>query len=257
MGTFFKKLSASVSKYLNFIFITVICILLVMLSLKQCSNNKLEKNVITLKDSTRQAFNKLNESYKWNESYVLTTKQLKSENIDLYNEIQKLKDHPLVISSIKDSIIYKDRYLNSNISSYFDKFHNKIYNVGWSLDTAYNQDNSFLLNGITSLKIDTNLKVISYSSVLNNLKISSKLYLSITDSPSDKKLHINVRSDFPNLEFSSIEGYIVDPDKNPLIKNYFPPKRWGIGPIAGIGLNSSFAPSMFIGVGIQYNFIRW
>jgi len=254
---FFKNFSTNVSKYLNYIFIGIIFLLIILLSFKQCSNNNLKHNVLILKDSTKIAYNKLNEKYKFNESYVLTAQQLKSENIDLYNEVQKLKEHPLVISDVKTNIVYKDHYLTSNIISSFDKFHNKTFNISWSLDSIYNPDNSFLMNGLTTLKIDTTLKVINYSSILSNLKISTKLYLSITDSPKDKKLHINARTDFPNLEINSVQGFVIDPQKNDLIKSYFPPKRWGIGPIVGYGLSTGFKPSVFVGLGLQYNFIRF
>jgi hypothetical protein len=58
------------------------------------------------------------------------------------------------------------------------------------------------------------------------------------------------------MEISSIEGSLIDPQKNELIQSYFKPKRWTCGPQLGIGFSQSLKPGVYVGFGLQYN-LQW
>lgn len=245
----------NINKYLNYILLTVIIILVIWLSFTRSSLQRSKNDVQILIDSTEYLKNKNGELYATNNSYIMSNKDLKEINAELYKENKKLKDNPLVVEKIITIIEYRDTTLITTIDSTYFKDGFKFYSLNWKKDTTYSKDNYFKIEGNTKLKIDTMLHPISYYSRLNKLELGTKLYLSITDDEKNKQLKINARTDFPGLTFTDIDGYIIDPQKSKELNKYFPKKRWGVSLFGGYGLSLSNPIKLtpIFGIGLSYS----
>lgn len=252
------KIMDTLKKYFNQILLIVIMILIALLGMKQCKIDKLQQNNGIYKDSVMVLKNKNGELYSQNDALVLTKKQLLEQNKELANEAKKLKENPIIITKVVTKVVYKDTLLNSDLLSYFDKDGTKIFLVKWQKDTSFTQFDGFKIAGNTYLKIDSNLNSTFYKSSLDSFNLSTKLYLSLTDSEDDNLLHINARSDFPGLSFSNLDGALIDPKKSKTLKKFFPPKRYGLSIFIGYGLSTKnivFSP--IIGCGLTYSIVQW
>jgi len=250
----------TLKKYLNQLLILVIVFLIIILGMKQCQLQKAEQNNGVYKDSIIVLKNKEGQLYSQNDALVLTEKQLKKQNEDLYNEVKKLKENPIFITKVVTKLVYKDTLLNSSILSYFEKDGTKVFLVKWKRDTSFTQFDCLKISGNTYLKIDTNLNAQFYKSSLDSLNISTKLYLSLTDSKDDNLLHINARTDFPGITFSDLDGALIDPKKSKTLKKFFPKKRYGLGVFAGPGIcigSGGISFGIIIGGGIGYSPVQW
>jgi len=239
----------------------IILVLFLTLTFKQCQVDSKSKTLIILNDSVKVLKNRAGELYASNNAYVISSADLKKVNKELYDENAKLKNQkPLLVTKIVPKIEYRDTTLTTFISSYFDDNKNKVFNLNWKKDTTYSKSNSFKLEGTTTLKIDTLLKPIDFSSKVKALDISMKLFLSVVENSKTKNLEINARTDFPGVTFQELEGYVIDPQKIKSIKEVIPKKRWGLGAYAGFGFSgnsSSMIVGPSVGVAITYNFIQW
>jgi len=169
--------------------------------------------LIIYKDSIQVLTNKAGELYSKVNLYQITEKELKQVNADLYVEVNKIKDKPLSIETVTTKTSFKNLPLKAG-----------------ALDTVFSKGNSISLQ----VKDDT----------LKQLNIQTKLYLSQTEK--NGKLSINARSDFPNLVFTDIEGYNLNP--LPAKK-----KRFGIGIFTGVTITGK----PLIGAGLSYSLIRF
>jgi len=173
--------------------------------------------LIIYNDSIQVLTNKSGELYSRVNYYQISEKELKQVNSDLYKEVNKLKDKPLTIETVTSSATIKNIKLNVKGDS-------------MSKDSVYSKGNSISI----LIKDDT----------LKSLRMNTKLYLSTTER--NGKLSINARSDFPNLVFTDIEGYNLNPMPTK-------PKRFGIGAIVGVNYNGKLT----VGIGVSYNIIRF
>ena len=174
---------------------------------------KSNDRLIIYNDSVQVLKNKTGELYSRVNLYQITEKELKQVNTQLYNEVNKLKDKPLNIETVTSNTSINNIPLQSGV-----------------LDTVFSKGNRISL----LVKDDT----------LKRLKIETKLYLSQTKR--NGQLSLNARSDFPNLTFTDIEGYNLNP--LPAKK-----KRFGIGIFAGVTITGK----PVIGAGLSYSLIRF
>jgi gamma-glutamylcyclotransferase (GGCT)/AIG2-like uncharacterized protein YtfP len=249
-----------INKNLNFILFGVIAFLLLLYGSERKGRKDLNDNLIVMKDSVQYQKNKSGELYAQVKSYAITQEQLKSINGELYNEVEKLKKQkPILVVKDKIKIEYKDTTLTSTIAEFLDKDGNKTFNVVWKSDTVFTADNSILLSGVTSLKIDSTLKVLNNKSALNDLDIRAALYLSYTEEI-DGVLRLNARTDFPNMKFTSMEGYIIDPSKTKLFNSLKSRRRFGLSAFGGLGTyfdGTSIRIIPTVGFGFTYDLLSF
>ena len=196
--------------YWKEILIVISLILVLFLGGKLIKSND---RLIIYNDSIQVLKNKAGELYSRVNYYQVSEKELKQVNLNLYNEVNKLKDKPLNIETVTTKAIIKDLPLKAGL-----------------IDSTFSAGNAISL----LIKDDT----------LKHLEISTKLYLSQTEK--NGKMFLNARSDFPNLTFTDIEGYNLNP--LPVRK-----KRFGIGLI--IGIDYRLKPT--VGVGVSYSFFNF
>lgn len=201
--------------------------------------------VIYSSDTLSVYKNKLNEEYQAKKIYVQTIEQLKKENEEMYTEIKNLKDHPLVVTKtevkFKTDTIYmqSDTIINVNDS---------IKSLHWH---SVEPNHYYTITGQTDVHTDFS----SFSTQVNSLEIPGTLTIDIVEK--NKQLTVIGKTDNPYISITNADGVVIDPTKSSVIKSYFKPKRWNIGPQVGVGLSSDLKFRPYIGVGISYGLFQF
>lgn len=211
--------------------------------------------IITVSEQSSYYQNKSNEEYKAKTILLQEIKDLKKSNDSLYSEYLKIKnDKPLIITKT----VTQFKIDTLKILTTIEKKNQGLYDLKWSYSEKFDSNNYLSLKGMTS--VDTNF--VNANTTLENLEIGSDIILDLIEGNSSNSVRIVTRSNNPRISFTNIEGAILDPTKNSLIKNCFPTKHWGLGVSLGAGigydLNSkkiSVGPQL--SVGITYNILTW
>lgn len=200
--------------------------------------------VIYNTDSLSTYKNKLKEEYALNVSYVQTIDQLKHENNELALEYQKLKDNPIVITKEKIKFQIDTLYIESDNIEKTDSVN--------TLNWHYNEtSNYYAISGSTLVNTDFS----SFKTRINNLSINTELTIDIIEK--DNKLNIIGNTTNPYITITNLNGVIVDPSQNSLLKKYYKQKKWSIGPMIGYGINNNGKLSPYLGIGISYGLLQF
>lgn len=194
--------------------------------------------------------NKADEEYAAKQLAILEVSELKNKNQELYQEIKNLRENPVVVTKIKTKFKVDTLLLETEHTVTPDPENPSLtqHNFNWHYS---HPDNYYAIDGLSTVSSDFN----SYSTTLNNLTVNSKFTVDLVD---DKEhLNILVRSDNPYIDVSDINSVVIDPRKSPVIKKYFPQKRWGIGPSIGVGVDKNLHFTPYIGVSLNYNIISF
>lgn len=200
---------------------------------------KSNDRLIIYNDSIQLLKNKSNENYSRINNYIVSEKELKKINGELYDEINKLKNKPLDVAVISNKIVYKDSLHTVMVLP------SKLrYEMNWDKDTIFNKDNYIRIKGSSVVQIDSSFLPIKFYSNLEMLEMKSKVY--IVKTIKGNTIYFNARSDFPLLKFEDMESYTINsvPSKA---------KRIGLGVFAGV----SFTGKPIVGVGISYNLFNF
>ncbi len=78
----------------------------------------------------------------------------------------------------------------------------------------------------------------------------------------DGKLRVFTQTNYPGFSPNSLEGVLIDPNTNPLMKSLYKKKRWfsgfGVGPSINLGRDIINQRTSFtIGVSVHYNIYNW
>jgi hypothetical protein len=55
----------------------------------------------------------------------------------------------------------------------------------------------------------------------------------------------------------NMDGVVLDPSKNPVLKKYYKQKKWSIGPSVGFGFTKDMLLSPYLGISLNYGFINF
>ncbi len=216
-----------------------------------------EQNNKALADSVRTSQNKLGE-IEYSKNILITEKNnLENLNSDLAEELKKEKGKVNEIIKLVSTIKRDTTYLTNTLIEYPDGEKG----LEWSNDTIYSENNERHLSGISKFALDSNGNIIPLETIITNDYIKFDMVTGLREK--DGNIEIFVRSGFPGFENIELDGAIIDPHKHPVMKKFTQPKRWGIGPYAGIGLGINTVPNPNIGfgfsfgIGIQYSLIRF
>lgn len=196
-------------------------------------NTKYENELNRINDTTTVYKNKIGELYHINQSYIASEKELKSKNKALYDEINNLKDNPLIVS--KTEFKYKTDTIHTKSDTvfvYVDSITNErlvksnfSYIDNW---TNISGTNTFNLN---SYKFDTNINFIEMSADMTTNFIER-----------DNKLYVITKSSNPYIQINNTDGVIVSPENSKILKNRFD-KRWGV--MVGVGPSMTVCDNKF------------
>jgi hypothetical protein len=224
--------------------------------------NTLQQNVFALNDSIRTYKTKNGDLVYEKGALISENGSLKTLNKDLANEVQYLKDHPIVI--IKTKIVIKHDTIE--VPVYIG---NPIWNedgsvtreLKWNYEKDFGKGNSRKLAGKLNVTVDTTMNLTSAPVHITDDEFSLAITTGLTENK-DGLLEIFVKSDYPGFSVSSMDGALIDPKKSDVLKKYFPPKKWALGVYGGFGpyvdpFSARVGLGVHIGIGLQYNIIQW
>ena len=243
-------------------------VILFILLFKQCSNNDLLKdklsisnqNLAALKDTIRLQKNKSGE-----DTYVIKTLLTDKENLEKLNknlreELDKQKGKVVYITNT----VTKTKTDTHYVSTYLSSYGNNSFSLDWKYDSIFSPDNYRKFSGSSFFKIDTiNNKILPGNTRIDSDEIGFSLVTGLREK--DGSLEIFVTPKYPGMKITKMEGAVVDPDKSQILKDMFPNKRISVGPYIGIGMGGLynlggemiFGPVLNVGIGIQYSIFKF
>lgn len=184
---------------------------------------------------------------------VSEKKDLANLNKELSDELKKTKGD---VYELNKYIIYlkgRPQPIPTSIT-----ITDSIIKLDWEKDTIFNVGNSRFIKGQTKFKAKIFKDSIIFSDV-STLLINDDIKLTVFQGfrEKDGNLEVFVRSNYPGFELKDLNSVIVDPKEHPILQKFSEkPKRFGIGFYGGYGLGiNGFSPQ--IGIGLQYNIIRF
>ena len=211
------------------VLIIILLVISCIFNIKSCSLNKeLNDSYIILSDSISYYENKSKELFLEKETYILEIDDLKKINDELYSEVKKLKDNPIVVTQVKTETIIDSIEVESIKYIYVDNEHINYYNY---------KDDYLSMNIAHSLK-NGNGKL-----TVDNISMMSDIYTSIIER--DDNLYVISRSTNPYLNISNINGGLIDIDNSKVLSNYYKKHetffdKFSIGITSGITLLYDF-----------------
>ena len=217
---FFAWLLKDWKRFIIFVLITLIIFLLMRVN--HISNeyyNYQQRAVDTL--SVYQ--NKVGELYASNDTYIMDIKELKKSNTELYEEVKKLKDNPIIVT--KTEFVYKVDSVKMNSDTVY------VYVDG--NDTIFKnefskKDSWMDITGTTLFSLNNK----QFSTTLNNVSFNANITTNLIER--DNKLYFISKSSNPYMQINNIEGCMLSPEDSKIIKKRFD-KRWAV--VAGAGPN--------------------
>lgn len=213
----------------------------------------LEQNQKALNDSVRISKNKVGELEYSKNILVSEKNDLSKLNKDLDNELKKTKGS---VYELNKYIIYlknNPQYIPTSIN-----INDSIIQLSWGKDTIFNPGNARFIKGESIFKAKILNDSIVFSDISTKL-IRDEIQLTVTQGfrEKDGNLEVFVRSNYPGFELKDLNSVIIDPKDHPILDKFSEkPKRFGIGFYGGYGLGiNGLSPQ--IGIGLQYNFIRF
>ncbi len=240
----------------------------IMLLLRQCDSTRKSEirekisnaNIEALKDSVRTEKNKNGDLIFVKKALLADKGNLEILNKDLNDEVKKLNGKIITLQKIGGVITIADPI---TITNEIIKYRDGEYGLAWNYDTVYSEGNYRKFSGETSVLVDTARSITSKGTKVNQDELGLTLVTGLREK--DGSLEIYVDPQYPGMMITKIDGAIIDPQKSDVIKKYFPPKKWSIGPMLGVGMSAGygingqpiFGPTVTFGVGISYGIIRF
>ena len=173
-------------------------------------------------------------------------KELK--HTDFYKEIKSIYDTPLFITKVKTEFRIDTIHATSDTiikTVYNDTLY---HNLRWH---ATEKDKWYSMNGDTRVKGNFD----KFNTTITNLSVKNDITLDVIEK--DKQLKVLARNTNPYIKNTEIKSVVIDPSKSKVLKEYFKPGRFSVGPYLGVGINKDMVVSPQIGVGITYTLFRF
>ena len=192
------------------------------------------------------------------ENVLITDKKnLEDLNADLSKEVKKLKGDILVLISAQGSIGHGDPAPPITITNTVTKYPDGLNELKWKFDTIYSPGNSRMLAGYSQFRIDTlNGNILDRGTKITDDKINFKVSTGLTEL--DDTYQIFIKSDYPGLTFTQIDGAILD--KKRFMKTQESTIVWGPSITLGYGVNAktqSLGPQLTLGISATWNFNKY
>lgn len=168
----------------------------------------------------------------------------------MVKELKKQKDEVIFISTVNanlQSIIKNISIVDTfNIKSNIDT----TFNIKWNFNEKYDDNNYRAIEGVSSVNIINNKLI--FNNKLTKFNIGINLVSGIKDN--NEKLSVFIKTDYPDFNFSKIDGALIDPSKSEILKKMMKQPRFIFGLMLGTGVSytGEIKPSIFIGAGLTY-----
>lgn len=211
---FFKWIFSS---WKNILIVLLAVISAILLFSYRSVKSDYDNFVLVNSDTLTVYKNKLGELYSERIAYITDIENLKNVNTELYNEVQSLKDNPIVVTKIKTTTEYKDIVIRDTITRVNSEIYTSLIRY---------QDDWCNING--NSVFDTG-KYVS-TTTFDSISFNNNFTVNLLDK--DEELSFIVKSDNPYCKINSIEGAVVSPENSKALKKRFE-DHWVIS--AGIG----------------------
>lgn len=214
----------------------------------KAEEQKQRKNIEALNDSVTYYENRAGELTAQKQAFQTDVKQLKTLNDSLYKELKKEKDKVDYISQITANISSDTTEFDSTSATSTGV---NAWRFNWNLSRR-GDGWQRILEGYTFFKIDDTGIPYDPNTILTRDILNMQLVTGIRDVNGRKKIF--VRSTYPNIQFTQIQGAIIDqgvgsdPNK---------PSRFGIGFNVGGSLSADGTIAPTLNVGLNWNLIRF
>lgn len=214
------------------------------------SKQTIHQNIIVYQDSLGTYENRIRELYVKQQTYVAEVNDLKTLNKELYDEIKKLKDSPLIVTKTEYEVVMDPFVVTDTIVQPSDSV--RSYVANWSKKDEY-----VSMSGLTCFDLPS----MTGTTVVNSLRMHGSLFLDVIETKTKpKSLQIIARSDNPYFRIDRMNGAIINNGNSTVLKKYSKNDHWGIGVTLGYGVgyydNKFIMAPMVIG-GITYNFFTF
>jgi len=209
---------------------------------------KKEQNYAALHDSLRTEKTKNGELQASQTILLLSEKELKSVNRELYDEVRLQKGKVIsltksVISLKQDTIILR-KYIKELESEMGEmvKVNDSTYSAPWTLTYRYDANNFDILKGRTKIGVQfPNQEGFNLSHIGTELlEKETRIQLMWGTRIEDGKIRVFVQSPYPGFTPESLQGVILDPNDNKMIRDLIKKKRWFTGFNFGLGVTSGY-----------------
>jgi len=271
-----KKFLEAIWKFINSKFFGyAVAIVLILLLAGQCKRNTdlrrenriQEQNIAAANDSIKTYKDKNGRLTSEKAVWILTEKQLKEENKELYDKVKAQDGKIISLNNVvfqlkQDTTILHDtiRYLKSIIGKpvQIDK---TTWSVPWELKYTWDSQNYDNFYGHTIVQVDTTTFVVSHKNTLMD-KREGNIELTFGEKVVDGKYNVYVTSKYPGLSTKSMEGVFIDPNSNKYIKDLIEKRHWFTGFSVSIGITPTWdfihkQPTVVIGPTLGYNIFSW
>ena len=238
--------------------LVVVMGIILFISFKSCTNanNQIrinEQNIKALNDSVRYNKNKVGDLEASKNVLITEKKGLGDLNDDLAAELKK--ESAKVYELNKLLLSFKNKPGDTIwMYSTLIKYPNGEFGLAWNYDTIYSTNNSRNIAGVSKFRIKDSL-IIPTKTFISKDDINFSLVTGLREKGDN--LEIFVRSDYTGFNVTGIEGAVIDPKDNPILKKYMVQKKWGVGPYVGVGVGTNLKPSIQIGIGVHYSLFRF
>lgn len=206
---------------------------------------KQKNNIEALQDSVGFYENKAGELTAEKLALQSDKQQLKSLNENLYNELEKEKDKVDQLTQVNAELVADTSEVDTTSTNQIDDNH---WRFDWNLSRSGDQWER-VLKGYTEFYIKPSGVPYNPNTMITRDLLRLQFITGITDD--DGKKRIFVRSSYPNLKVTDIQGAIIE-ESAPVST----PSRFGLGLQLGGGYTpKGFQP--YVGFGINYNIIRF
>jgi hypothetical protein len=136
------------------------------------------------------------------------------------------------------------------------KYADGSYGLKWG-DTTYHDSLNFRqLAGVSDFRLVKNdssgYDVKPLTTKVTNDQIGFNIITGLKTNKDNGMVEIFVRSDYPNFQVTELEGAIIDPNKDPVMKKFTRQKKFTVGGYVGMGVDRNLQLTPQIGVGVGY-----
>mgnify|MGYP003109452270 FL=1 len=231
-------------------------VILVMLLLRQCNSTKAAKEEVTRITNNNLALTDTIKNY-IDENGILNgeIRGLHLKVSELGDEVEYEKNKPPVtvveyITEVRDSIVFQ-AVVDPSIAQLDGTF---IHPVHFTDSIKF---------GKSSRIIDFNMPVFSKDTLITtgsgSLNLTQDIWLeaSLSQNLKSKEVFVNLKTDYPGLQFNSAKGILIKRDEEFKAFSRSQRKEFGVGLQLGIGYSDRIRP--YIGIGIQYSpkILQW
>lgn len=244
-------------------------LLIIILFLAKCSGDINDKykaqqiisknNIGVLTDSIKTYKSKNGTLISERGVLIADKKELKELNIGLYEKVEDLEKSipnmkPQVVIDYQTIIKHDTVYLNTSLVSNNDS----TYTITFTKDTTYSEGNSRELSGSISINLEADTSKFN-NVVVGEVELSkdiTHMNATLVLGNKDGQLKVWMESEYPGFEPSEIDAVTLDPKIHPELRK-LDKKRFSVGPYIGLGLGENLSIKPSIGVGVQYNLIKF